>query len=49
MAGFGQIAPRESAAPVPAASFDAETDIVVVGGGAAGCQRRCSRVGWAMR
>jgi hypothetical protein len=45
MSGLGQIAPRESAAPVLAASFAVETDIVVVGGGAAGCQQRCSRAG----
>jgi 3-oxosteroid 1-dehydrogenase len=36
MSGLGQIAPRESAAPVPAASFHVETDIVVVGGGGGG-------------
>jgi 3-oxosteroid 1-dehydrogenase len=36
MGGLGQIAPRDSAAPVPAASFDAEADIVVVGGGGGG-------------
>jgi 3-oxosteroid 1-dehydrogenase len=36
MGGLGQIAPRESAAPVAAASFDAEADIVVVGGGGGG-------------
>src|SRR5919108_1191032 len=36
MGGFGQIAPRESAAPVPAASFDVEADIVIVGGGGGG-------------
>jgi predicted oxidoreductase len=36
MSGLGQIAPRESAAPVPAASFDVEADIVVVGGGGGG-------------
>jgi 3-oxosteroid 1-dehydrogenase len=36
MSGLGQIAPRESAAPVPAALFDAEADVVVVGGGGGG-------------
>jgi 3-oxosteroid 1-dehydrogenase len=36
MSGVGQISPRESAAPVPAASFAGEADIVVVGGGGGG-------------
>jgi 3-oxosteroid 1-dehydrogenase len=36
MSGLEQIVPRESAAPVPAASFDVEADIVVVGGGGGG-------------
>jgi 3-oxosteroid 1-dehydrogenase len=36
MAGAGEIAPRESAAPTGNASFDAAADIVVVGGGGGG-------------
>ena len=36
MAAAGEIAPRESAAPAEAGSFDAAVDIVVVGGGGGG-------------
>jgi 3-oxosteroid 1-dehydrogenase len=36
MPGSSQVAARQSAKPVRASRFDAETDIVVVGGGAAG-------------
>jgi 3-oxosteroid 1-dehydrogenase len=36
MSGLGQIAPRESAAPAPATSFDVEADVVIVGGGGGG-------------